>query len=64
MKTKKKELEIFSNMIWNEEGRYTIIPSTDNEEIIPKIRILDSHDDGTYWYRKIGFNRTIISEER
>ena len=51
-------------MIWNEKEPYAIVPSVSGEEIIPKIRIYDFNDDETYWYRKIGFNRTIISEER
>lgn len=34
-----------------------------DEEIIPKIKIYDPRDGG-YFYRKIGFNSSIVGEDR
>ena len=38
---------------------YTI-PEVDNEELIPRIKIYEP--DGSYWFRKIRFNRRINEE--
>jgi hypothetical protein len=44
------------------EKEYINIPSVDNEEIIPRIKIYDY--DGGYYFRRIGFNRKINDEGR
>ena len=45
------------------EGEYVIIiPSVSDEIIIPEVKIYDI--DGTYWYREIGFNQTITTDNR
>jgi SET domain-containing protein len=61
---KSKRVKIININSSVEEISYAVIPSVDIEEIIPKIKIYDCNDDGTYWYTKIGFNRIITSEER
>ena len=48
---------------YNEENYIAIIPSVSNEIITPKIKIYDPND-GTYWYREIGFNRRINMDDR
>ncbi len=46
------------------ESTLLIIPIVSHEIIEPKIKIYDYIDDGSFYYRKIGFNSSIIGEER
>jgi len=39
-------------------------PTVDNESIIPEVRIYDPANDGSFWYRSIGFGRSIIDENK
>jgi hypothetical protein len=41
-----------------------IVPEVDtpNDNIVPRVRIYDAANDGTYWFRAIGFNRTITDD--
>jgi len=46
------------------ESNKIYIPSVDEDEyIIPKIKIYDGCNDGSYFFRKIGFNRNIQNED-
>lgn len=39
------------------------MPLVDDDQIIPRVRIYDGANDGTYWFRRVGFNRSITDEE-
>lgn len=43
-----------------ESSRDSEILEVDDSEIIPKIKIYEP--DGSYWFRKIGFNRKITDK--
>lgn len=52
-----------SNEPFNFDSTVAIIPDVDNEEINPKVKIYDPVNDGSYYFRKIGFNRKITDED-
>jgi hypothetical protein len=41
------------------------VPEVDSplhDNIIPKVRIYDAANDGSYWFRRVGFLSTISGE--
>lgn len=47
---------------WNDSRVETVVPIVDYSNQ-PRIRIYDQANDGTYWFRKIGFNRKINDDD-
>jgi len=51
----------------SESSKETItftVPEIDDDEIIPRIKIYDCQNDGSYWFRRIGFNRKITDLDK
>lgn len=40
------------------------MPTVDDlhDNIVPRVRIYDAANDGSYWFRRIGFNRRLTDE--
>ena len=53
-----------SGSSWSDAADAVVPVVTDpNDNIIPRVRIYDGADDNSYWFRRIGFGRTITSED-
>jgi len=42
-----------------------LVPQVDelHDNLVPRIRIYDAAGDGSYWFRRIGFNRSLLDED-
>lgn len=57
-----KIISKLSKLEFDNENIQYFIPSVDNEQIEPKIKIYDGCNNGSYFYRKIGFNSSIFED--